>query len=98
MAEEKKQAEALTLLGEAMKRWGIKPEQLKSPWRELMSFQPDEVPAAVVANISLGDLCPRCGDRVDAIETNYAAGTGVVFRHHQRDGSTSCVFPPEPKP
>ena len=44
MPDEKKQGDALNALGAAMKRWGVKPEQLKPPFRELMAFTPDEVP------------------------------------------------------
>ena len=44
MPDEKKQGEALNALGEAMKRWGVKPEQLGPAFRELMAFTPEEAP------------------------------------------------------
>jgi hypothetical protein len=53
---EKRQAEALSALGDAMKRWGVKPEQLKSPYRELMAFTPDDVPALLTEPHSDDDL------------------------------------------
>lgn len=98
VVDEKLQALALGELGRAMKRWGIRPDQLKSPYRELMAFTPVASPSPLdLARLSLGDPCPKCDRPIDAIKFDAAAGI-MTAHHHRGDPATCDLLPREPQP
>lgn len=88
MTDEKKQGEALAALGDAMKRWGVKPEQLKSPYRELMSgFDLAAGPDFTVGLMN--------GDRVVSVSDAIAAQPGqclYVFAPRGSSPAPRCIL------